>query len=72
MFSINNKNKGFLTLSPQAEQLKERINVWKPFIYKLELSISQPFTSTPSTQREVFRLFHTFQKCSKNAVFMLV
>jgi hypothetical protein len=51
MFSINNKNKGFLTLSPQAEQLKESINVWKPFIYKLELSISQPFTSTPSTQR---------------------
>jgi len=28
--------------------------------------------SIPRTQREVFRLFHTFQKCSKNAVFMLV
>jgi hypothetical protein len=29
-------------------------------------------TSTLPSQHEVFRLFHTFQKCSKNAVFMVV
>jgi hypothetical protein len=34
MFQLTIKIRGFLTLSPQAEQPIKRINVWEPFNYK--------------------------------------
>jgi len=54
------QNKGFPTLSTKAELPKEKINVWKPLIYKqFERSIFRSLKKFPGIKTTVYIILYS-------------